>query len=59
MSFAESVLILRLFSAIFLVLLGATFMFTNEASMVRFMGAFLSAIGLTALYIVWLGGRYR
>jgi hypothetical protein len=59
MSFAESILILRLFSAIFLVLLGATFMFTNEASVVRFMGAFLASIGLTALYLVWLGARSR
>mgnify|MGYP005831220473 CR=1 FL=1 len=52
-------LILRLFSAVFLTLLGASLLFANVFDMQRVLGAVLSSIGLTALILVWLGARER
>jgi hypothetical protein len=59
MTIADSILLVRLFSAIFLVLVGGLFMLSDAVTMSRFLGAIFASIGLTALYLVWLGGRSR
>ena len=59
MNFGESVLVVRLFSAIFLTLIGGIFIFANAVTTERFVGALFAGIGLTALYLVWLGSRSR
>jgi hypothetical protein len=52
-------LILRLFSAVFLAFLGAGMLFANVFDMQRLLGAVTASIGVTALIMVWLGSRTR
>jgi hypothetical protein len=55
----QILLILRLFSAVFLTLVGVVMIFVQDLSMSRLLGAFIASIGLTALNMVWLGSRTR
>ena len=52
-------LILRLFSAFFLALIGVLLMCTNNVNTERILGVVLAAMGLTGLGMVWLGTKTR
>lgn len=55
----QTLLILRLFSAVFLTLVGVVVIVSQNLSTTRFLGAIIASIGLTALAMVWLGARTR
>ena len=57
MEFERNVLILRLFCAIFLTLIGGAFLVFDAVTTARVVGAVFAGMGLTALYLVWLGRK--
>jgi hypothetical protein len=57
-SLFSPLVILRLFAAIFVTLVGLAFLFKAVVdSPLMFLGAFFAAIGLTFFLVLWLGSK--